>query len=104
MKNITQLLGLGILVLAVGCSSTGLPRGAYVVGGGPHISYNPPGAGTCILVEKTSGKIVATKSSSGGSFEFDATSEQDSATLASLFGAAPTNAQFVLYFVPEHGK
>ncbi|HET7871672.1 MAG TPA: hypothetical protein VFL42_04110 [Terriglobales bacterium] len=56
------------------------------------------------MVEKTSGKVVATKSASGGNFEFDATSEQDSELLKSLFGASPTNAQFVLYFVPERKK
>ncbi len=109
MKNILQPLGAGVLLLAVGCSSlrapAGLPRGAYRVGGGARISFDPPEKGTCILVEKTSGRVIATKSSAGGGFEFDATSEQDEQTLKSVYGGVvPTNAQFVLYFVPERTK
>lgn len=109
MKNITQSVGAAILLLAVGCSSTGtpagLPHGAYPVGGGARISFEPPERGTCILVEKASGKVIATKSSAGGGFEFDATSEQDQQLLQTVYGGTvPTNAVFVLYFVPERTK
>ncbi len=109
MKNITRLFSAVVLLLAVGCSSTGtpagLPRGAYAVGGGARISFDPPEKGTCILVEKMSRKVIATKSSSGGGFEFDAASEQDQQMLQSVYGGiVPTNAVFVLYFVPERTK
>ncbi len=109
MKNITQTFLAALLLLAVGCSSTrtpaGLPPGAYAVGGGARISFDPPEKGTCILVEKSSGKVIATKSSAGGGFEFDAASEQDQQLLQAAYGGmVPTNAVFVLYFVPERTK
>ncbi len=109
MKNITQTFLAALLLLAVACSSTrtpaGLPPGAYAVGGGARISFDPPERGTCILVEKSSGKVIATKSSAGGGFEFDAASEQDQQLLQAAYGGmVPTNAVFVLYFVPERTK
>ncbi len=109
MKHITRLFSAVVLLLAVGCSSTGvpagLPRGAYAVGGGARISFDPPEKGTGILVEKMSGKVITTKSSSGGGFEFDAASDQDQQMLKSVYGGiVPTNTVFVLYFVPERTK
>jgi hypothetical protein len=105
MKKIAQILGLGIVIFAIGCASSGLPRGAYVVGGGSHISYAPPEPGTCILVEKTSRKVIATKSCSGDIFDFDATNQQDEETIKSVLGGiVPANAEFVLYFVSERKK
>ncbi len=101
MKAIRPYLWLCVLLFAVACASTGLPRGAYVVGGGARISFNPPGDGTVVLVEKRSGKVVATRSSTDGVFEFDISSERDSALVTALFGDSLTNAQFVLYFAPE---
>ena len=104
MRYLLRILGLGVFLVTVSCSTTGLPRGAILVGGGSHISYNPPGDGTLILVEKTSGRIVVTQSSGDGKFEFDATAEEQIQMLKSGFGAPPTNARYVLYFVPREER
>jgi len=104
MRYITHIIGLAALLLAIGCASTGnLPTGAKKVGGGLQIDWDPPGDGTAILVETTTGKTVATKSVSetGAGFRFDVTSEQDADVLKAIFPTMPTNAQFVLYFVPS---
>ena len=62
-------------------------------------------SGTAILVEKTTGKTVMTKqlNSVDRGFAFDITDAHDERILRAVFGgSAPTNAQYVLYFVPTH--
>lgn len=103
MKTFAQCLGLGILLLTVGCVSSGLPRGAYAVGGGLKIIYEPTEDGTTILVDKTSGKIIATQTSPT-TFEFDATSEADAEILNAVLGNDWQDAQFILYFVPDRSR
>ena len=101
MKHIIQIFAVSFVLAAAGCSTdNGLPAGARVVGGGPSISWTSKTRGTVILVEKTTRKIVATKSIDSTSFEFDATRDQN--TIHAALGSVRTNAQFVLYFVPEH--
>ena len=107
MKHTIHIIGLAVLLLAVGCASTSnLPSGAKKVGGGLKISWDAPTDGTAILVEATTGKPVATGSvSSGGpAFEFDAYTYHDADVLRAVFPTMPTNAQFVLYFVPSPKK
>ncbi len=103
MKFMKHIIGIGALVLAVGCASpSNLPRGARKVGGGPLIAWHAPTDGTAILVETTTGRIVATQDLSGGGaqFSFDITSEHDADVLRAISPSAITNAQLVLYFVP----
>ena len=107
MKYNTPIIGLATLLLAVGCASTSnLPSGAKKVGGGLQIEWDAPTEGTAILVETTTGKIVATKSVSdgGAGFRFDVTSSEYAEVLTAIFPAMPTNAQFLLYFVPSPKK
>ena len=107
MKYTTPIIGLATLLLAVGCASTSnLPSGAKKVGGGLQIEWDAPTEGTAIFVETTTGKIVATKSVSdgGAGFRFDVTSSEDAEVLTAIFPAMPTNAQFLLYFVPSPKK
>jgi hypothetical protein len=107
MKYTTHIIGLAALLLAVGCASTGsLPSGAKKVGGGLKIDWDAPAEGTAILVETTTGKTVATKSvaDGGAGFSFDVTSQRDADRLQAIFATMPTNAQFVLYFVPSPKK
>ena len=108
MKYSMHIIGFTALLLAAGCASTSnLPSGARRVGGGLQIDWRPPADGTAILVETTTGRTIATQSVSvegNVGFNFDVTREQDAAALKALFPTMPTNAQFVLYFVPSAKK
>ncbi len=111
------LLGIVALgLVAVGCSTTNLPKGARLVGGGLKVTYEAPSNGTAILIERTSGRIVATESLHEGSdFEFGPNQWGCSAVIFSMFAATnaqdtgefaqvPTNTVFELYFVPDPAK
>jgi len=107
MKYIKHIIGLGALILAVGCASpSNLPSGARKVGGGPLISWHAPTNGTAILFETTTGKIVATQdlSEGGAQFSFDITSEHDADALRAISPSMSTNIELVLYFVPAPKK
>jgi hypothetical protein len=108
MKYIMHIIGLTALLLAVGCASTrDLPSGAMRVGGGLQIDWRPQVDGTAILVETTTGRTIATQSVSVENnlgFNFDVTREQDADALKAIFPTMPTNAHFVLYFVPSPKK
>ena len=100
-------MAISIALVLAGCSPNGLPHGARVVGGGLKISWSPQGSdsGTAILIEKVTGKTVITKQliDVDRSFDFDVTDAHDEKILQAVFGgSAPTNAQYVLYFVPTH--
>ena len=99
MKNFWSALGLG-LVLA-GCATGGLPSNARVVGGGPQIEWNAPVAGTAILKEMTSGKILVTKSlDEQDKFEFTLDLANTEAIKALLGTNGLVQARFQLYFAP----
>lgn len=108
MKHITHVMAFCIVLLAAGCatSTSGyLPRGAKVVGGGLQIDWEAPGEGTAILVEAMTGATVATKVVDAlNGFEFDVASQRDADVLRAVLPSTPTNAQFVLYFVPSPKK
>jgi hypothetical protein len=82
------------------------------VGGGLKIEYRAPTDGTAILMERTSGRIVATESlTEGNDFSFHPNMQGTSEVLFSMFAATnavntgefpqvPTNTYFQLYFVP----
>src|SRR5690242_8514776 len=63
MKHTVLTIIAGVALLTAGCRSSvsSLPPGARVVGGGLKIEYSSSQPGTAILVEKTTGKTVATK-------------------------------------------
>ena len=98
---------------SLGCTTPkGLPSGAQLVGGGLQIDYEAPTDGTVILVEKVTGRMVATESlSSGSDFTFGPNSGVWAELLLTLFGVPssdgeltlqiPTNSVFQLYFVPN---
>ena len=103
-------------VALVGCASSSLPRGARWVGGGLKIAYETPADGTVILMERTTGRIVATESlPEGRSFTFAPDHQNYSEVLFRMFGSTnswdpadvlvvPTNTYFQLYFVPVKAK
>jgi hypothetical protein len=108
MKYSTHIIALCVVLFAVGCAtktSGYLPRGAKVVGGGLQIDWAAPGEGTAVLVEATTGTTVATKAVDAlNGFEFDVARESYADVLRAFFPNMPTNAQFVLYFVPSPKK
>lgn len=99
-----------------GCTTSPLPKGARLVGGGLDIRYSSPTPGTVILIERTSGRIVATKSleGNGHEFHFSPNSYDNGDVLAAMFSTVPakegeltpvpTNTFFELYFVPAKTK
>jgi hypothetical protein len=112
MKDtLPAMLAMGLAL--AGCTTSHLPKGARLVGGGLDIRYSSPTAGTVILIERTSGRIVATKSleGNGHEFHFSPNSFDNGDVLAAMFSTAlekqgevahvPTNTFFQLYFVPE---
>lgn len=115
MKS-TLLAFVAVGLVLAGCTTSNLPRGARLVGGGLDIRYTAPAAGTVILIERTSGRIVATRSleGNGHEFHFSPNSFDNGDVLAAMFSAVPTkegelthvptNTFFQLYFVPEKTK
>jgi hypothetical protein len=107
------IIGCIALAALAGCRTPSyLPLGAKLVGGGLQINYSPPVDGTVILVERVSGKIIATESVDRGDrpgFVFSSASTPnwerimagyfpDPASPTSFL--LPTNAVFELYLVP----
>ncbi len=99
-----------VSLMAVGCASKGLPRGARLVGGGLSIKYAAPQDGTVILMERTSRRIVATESrGEGDEFEFRPDYGECNEVLLRMFGppgadgtpGMGTNIFLELYFVPS---
>ena len=113
-RTLFAMIAVGLAL--AGCTTSHLPQGARLVGGGLDIRYSPPHAGTVILIERTSGRIVATKSleGKGHEFHFSPNSYDNGDVLATMFAPAPakegeltlvpTNTFFELYFVPEKTK
>ena len=90
------------LLLVAGCASPGLPARSRQVGGGLSVDWRAPQAGTAMIREETTRRIVATQSlGEGDTFAFPDHDNHREA-LFKLFGEPmPTNLVFVLYFVPE---
>jgi hypothetical protein len=99
-------------VLVAGCTSSHLPRNGKVVGGGLLIDWRAPTAGTAILVETVSDRIVVTQSmEAGDAFTFDAAGDNAPLVDSILAGAdvrgsrnlspLAETTRFVLYFVPS---
>jgi len=106
-----QIAAMAFGVLLVGCASTHLPTNGKVVGGGLLIEWKAPMAGTAILVETVSDRIIVTESlEQGDVFTFDAAG-QNAALVDSILAGADVRGsrnlsplaettRFVLYFVP----
>lgn len=98
----------GLMMAVAGCGTMGLqgsdlPRGAKVVGGGFLIDWEAPTAGTVYLVEKTTGKIVETRSldeDESYDFEMSLGDEGVAETFQNTFGVSVKEAKLVLYFKP----
>jgi hypothetical protein len=94
-----------------GCSTPryleadGLPGEQYLVGGGLMIDWKAPTAGTAYLVEKTTGKVIETRSlDAGDSYSFSVSSEGQAAEFKRVLGIELSDAQFMLYFQPADSQ
>jgi len=107
-----QMAAVAFGVLVAGCTSSHLPRNGKVVGGGLLIDWRAPTAGTAILVETVSDRIVVTESlEQGDLFTFDAAGNNAPLVDSILAGAdvrgsrnlspLAETTRFVLYFVPD---
>jgi len=97
----------GLVMIATGCSMisspgvAGLPSGLRAVGGGLTIKWTAPTEGTVYLVEKTSSKIVETRSlAKGEPYEFEVDPDRGTETFQKAIGTKLGDAQLVLYFKP----
>lgn len=107
---------MGLFLAGCTTTSSNLPSGARLVGGGLDIKYEAPSDGTVILLERTSGRIVATESlSEGSTFDFGSDYSGCNEVIFSMFAASnavptnvmtpvPTNTFFQLYFVPAKAR
>jgi hypothetical protein len=113
IRNITRSGMVALVIALAGCATSNLPSGARLVGGGLTVEYTAPTDGTAILIERTSGRIVATESlGEGDSFDFHPRVQGYDEVLFRMFGntnatpdggvvVVPTNTFFQLYFVKE---
>ena len=101
METCLSILSLSLALAATGCATDNLPRGSSIVGGGLSVEWRTPSAGTAILRETTSGRIVATESlEEGDDFQFPSTPAHQEALFRNFGDPMPANLSFVLYFVP----
>lgn len=93
----------------VGCASgtqyfksNGLPRDHFYIGGGYAIDYTAQTTGTLYIVEKSSNKLVVTKSmSSGERFENSIDLADESVMELSVkLAIKPEKMEFAFYFIP----
>jgi len=91
-----------------GCSTSGLPRGAQVVGGGYLIAWKATANGATYLEETTTHKIIPTGHLNKGEvydFNMIYVNDEDSSVQAIVKAAIPvmpSHPRFVLYFLPSH--
>lgn len=79
----------------------GVPGEEYLVGGGVMINWQAPAEGTAYLVEKTSGKIVETRSMKRGDvYDFSIGSAGQAVEFEKVFGVKLSEARLLLYFQP----
>ncbi len=96
-----------LFMLMSGCSTNrslqadGLPDEEYLVGGGMMINWDAPTTGTAYLVEKTTGRIVETRSMQrGDTYDFSIGSTGQAAEFEKVFGVKLSEARLLLYFEP----
>lgn len=97
----------GIVLAAAGCGSPEPFRLAYLsdaerlVGGGLKIDWKAPEPGTAYLVEKSTGKLVETRTlETGEAYTFSVESIVEADELEQLLGMPLAETEFLLYFQP----
>ncbi len=107
-KQAVVLVTFGLAMMLAGCSTprylpaSGVPDDQYLVGGGLVIDWKAPADGTAYLVEKTTGKIIETRSmEAGDNFGFSVASEAQAREFGKILGIDFSDALFWLYFKPD---
>lgn len=110
-KYVVGLVLVGLALGYAGCSAPGrlpadgVPDDQYLVGGGFMIEWEAPADGTAYLVEKTTGKIIETRSMQAGDhFSFSVTSRGQADDFEQALGIDFGEARFLLYFQPLASK
>jgi hypothetical protein len=111
-KNAVVLGGLLVTMLVFGgcrmssrLQADGLPGDEYLVGGGFMIDWEAPSTGIAYLVEKTTGKIVETRSmAAGDTYSFSVSSPGQAADFERALGIKFSEARFLLYFQPAGSR
>jgi hypothetical protein len=110
MKNklyLVSMIAAAAMLTMTGCGEPrpafgpeGIPAEGFLVGGGYQIRYVAPEPGVVYLVEAQKGILLGTESlSEGQAFEFYP--EPDIEEAFHRVGVNLTEAQFLLYFIPE---
>ena len=109
-RRCVRLVACGLMAVSLvlgGCSASrpmladGVPGEEYLVGGGMMINWQAPAEGTAYLVEKTSGKIVETRSMKRGDiYDFSIGSAGQAVEFEKVFGVKLSEARLLLYFQP----
>lgn len=101
----------GLVIVAAGCGTMGppheadLPSGLQAVGGGLVINWKAPVEGTAYLVERTSSRVIETRSLNEGElYDFEIHPGEVIQTFEVAFGVPLADARFVLYFKPTDPK
>jgi hypothetical protein len=109
LSSIKLALGAVACALSVACvthspfTEEGTPNAKYLVGGGFQLEYVAPTAGTALVVERSTAKILATRSLDGGElFDFDLEMGPDDFELT--LGIPMHDASIGLYFIPRKTK
>ncbi len=106
---IAWTIALGSMTGSVGCRMNQrvdlTPVIGEPVGGGLRIEWTAPAKGTAYLVERTTNRIMETRSLDvGETYSFSATSDVQRAEFERYLGIRLANARFLLYFRPAVPK
>jgi len=111
MKNklflVSAMSAAVVALMVTGCNSSrsafgpgGIPKEAYLVGGGYQIRYVAPEPGVAYLVEAQKAILLGTESlSEGQAFEFFP--NPDTEEVFNHIGVNLSEGQLFLYFIPE---
>ena len=108
-RNLKLVLGAVACALTVACvthspfTTEGIPNAKYLVGGGFQMQYVAPTAGTALVVEESTSKILTTRTlDEGEMFDFEVDLEPDD--FVTTLGISMSDARIALYFVPSKSK
>ena len=108
-RNLKLVLGAVACALTVACvthspfTEEGIPHSKYLVGGGFQVQYVAPTAGTALVVEESTSKILTTRTLNEEElFDFEVDLEPDD--FITTLGISMSDARIALYFVPRKTK